>query len=175
MAGGALIAELQYGISTHFFLQTIFTTVTLSDFVSGVAKAFVFGWIYLVAATPSGLGTLGVVLGEGVSELIYDDPAQASKAVELGIGVSCIIVLCAANVVGVRWGTFIQKFFTAIKVAALLGLIAAALALGWGVEGDAPVEKTSELSAFEGVAAAIVSVLFAYNGWVYIALVCGEV
>ena len=141
----------------------------------GDSAAFVFGWIYLVAATPSGMGTLGVVLGEGMTELLYTDPKEAPKVLKLGIGIGCIIILCAANVVGVRWGATIQKLFTAIKVAALLGLIGAALLFGAGVEVSAADKPAMEISAFEGVAAALVSVLFAYNGWVYIGLVCGEV
>jgi phospholipid/cholesterol/gamma-HCH transport system permease protein len=65
VAGAALIAQVQYGISSHFFLQTIFTTVTLSDFLSGVAKTFAFGWIIAMVGCFSGLRTVGGTVGVG--------------------------------------------------------------------------------------------------------------
>lgn len=65
VGGGALIAELQYGISPHFFLQTIFTTVHLSDFLSGIAKTFAFGWIIAMVGCFAGLRTGGGTVGVG--------------------------------------------------------------------------------------------------------------
>lgn len=63
--GGMLVADLQYGIGANFYLQTVTTTVTVGDFVSGVSKTFVFGWIVAMVGCHVGLGTEGGTRGVG--------------------------------------------------------------------------------------------------------------
>jgi phospholipid/cholesterol/gamma-HCH transport system permease protein len=63
--GGLVIADVQYSISPHFYLQTIFHTVTVEDFLSGVSKTFVFGWIVAMAGCFAGLRTSGGTVGVG--------------------------------------------------------------------------------------------------------------
>lgn len=65
LLGGMLIADVQYAIEPQFFLQTVTATVGLSDFVSGVAKTFVFGWIIGMVGCFVGLGTSGGTRGVG--------------------------------------------------------------------------------------------------------------
>ena len=62
---GGLVIALQHGITRHFYFQTIFFTVTLGDFVSGIAKTIVFGWIIAMVACTNGLGTRGGTVGVG--------------------------------------------------------------------------------------------------------------
>lgn len=63
--GGMAVADLQYGIGPNFYLQTVTTTVTVGDFVSGVAKTFVFGWIVAMVGCHVGLRTEGGTRGVG--------------------------------------------------------------------------------------------------------------
>lgn len=52
--GGGIVADLQYDISPSFYSQTVTNTVRMDDFLSGVAKTFVFGW---------GIGMVGCWVG----------------------------------------------------------------------------------------------------------------
>jgi len=61
----ANVLELQYGITSNFYLQTIYSAVTLSDFLSGIAKTFVFGWIIAMVGCFQGLTTQGGTVGVG--------------------------------------------------------------------------------------------------------------
>lgn len=63
--GGMLVADSQYGIAPNFYLQTIFKAVTVDDFLSGLAKTFVFGGIIGLVACHSGLATRGGTVGVG--------------------------------------------------------------------------------------------------------------
>ncbi len=63
--GGLLIADWQYGISPHFYLQTVLNAVHLDDFLSGLAKTFVFGWIIATVGCFMGLRTEGGTVGVG--------------------------------------------------------------------------------------------------------------
>ena len=65
--GGMLIADLQYAITPHFYLQTVLTTVELEDVLSGVAKTFVFGWIIAMVGCYSAFETTGGTVGVGRS------------------------------------------------------------------------------------------------------------
>jgi phospholipid/cholesterol/gamma-HCH transport system permease protein len=65
VVGGMIVADVQYGIGPNFYLQTITTTVTVGDFVSGVAKTFVFGWIVAMVGCHVGLRTSGGTQGVG--------------------------------------------------------------------------------------------------------------
>ncbi len=62
--GGMLIAS-QSGIAPNFYLTTVFTAVTVRDFVSGVSKTFFFGWAIGMVACYAGLSTTGGTVGVG--------------------------------------------------------------------------------------------------------------
>ena len=63
--GGMLIAASQFGITPNFYLQTIYANVTVNDFLSGIAKTFVFGWIIAMVGCYFGLQTTGGTVGVG--------------------------------------------------------------------------------------------------------------
>jgi phospholipid/cholesterol/gamma-HCH transport system permease protein len=65
IVGGMLVAEAQYGIASGFYLQTVSHVVRPSDFVSGVAKTFVFGWAIGMVGCYVGLATEGGTVGVG--------------------------------------------------------------------------------------------------------------
>ena len=65
--GGLLIATTQFGITPNFYLDTIYSTVTVEDFLSGVSKTFVFGWIIAMVGCFTALETTGGTVGVGRS------------------------------------------------------------------------------------------------------------
>ena len=139
----------------------------------GDGAAFVFGWLYLFAAIPSGLAALAVFFGELVLGLAGVSAATSAWAIP-SLASGAIVLLSAANIAGVRCGTSIQNVFALLKVGALLALVAAGLFSGaadFGRWFAAPAQPDT----LAGLAAATKSVMFTFNGWVYISLVAGEV
>lgn len=63
--GGMLIADWQYQITPHFYMQTVTYNVVLQDFLSGLAKTFAFGWIIAMVGCHMGLATTGGTTGVG--------------------------------------------------------------------------------------------------------------
>jgi phospholipid/cholesterol/gamma-HCH transport system permease protein len=63
--GGMLLSWAQFGIDPNFYMQTIFSAVTVGDFVSGIVKTFVFGWIIAMVGCFSGFRTSGGTVGVG--------------------------------------------------------------------------------------------------------------
>jgi len=63
--GGYCIAVYYYGMPSNSFLDPLPTHVTTFDFVSGMAKAFVFGFIIITISCYRGLTTKGGAAGVG--------------------------------------------------------------------------------------------------------------
>jgi phospholipid/cholesterol/gamma-HCH transport system permease protein len=66
-AGAMLITDLQFDIPSEFFLRTALNTVTMADFVSGVAKTPFFGAIIALVGCHFGMTTTGGTAGVGNS------------------------------------------------------------------------------------------------------------
>ncbi len=139
----------------------------------GDSAAFVFGWVYLFAAIPSGLAALAVFFGELMLGFFGVAPATSAWAIPI-LASGAIVLLSAANIAGVRWGTSIQNVFALLKVGALLALIVVGLSSGAADFGRWFAEP-AQPDTLAGLAAATKSVMFTLNGWVYISLVAGEV
>jgi phospholipid/cholesterol/gamma-HCH transport system permease protein len=65
--GGLIIALIELPIDTHFYLNTIWTTITLNDFLSGIGKTVFFGFLIALFGCYYGLYTKGGTTGVGRS------------------------------------------------------------------------------------------------------------
>jgi phospholipid/cholesterol/gamma-HCH transport system permease protein len=65
IAGGMVVADLQFAIAPSFYRQTVISTVELEDFFSGVLKTFFFGWWIGMVGVFVGLRTTGGTAGVG--------------------------------------------------------------------------------------------------------------
>ncbi|MBM4194771.1 MAG: amino acid permease [Gemmatimonadetes bacterium] len=92
------------------------------------------------------LGTF-VTLGDGATK---------------GVAIAAVVGLTAVNYFGVRYGGAVQAALTAVKVVALVGIIAMIFLLG----DPAPAAATpAPPVTVDGVLVALVAGLFAYGGW----------
>jgi phospholipid/cholesterol/gamma-HCH transport system permease protein len=65
MLGGLAISATQFQIAPNFYVQTVLNIVTVDDFLSGIGKTFVFGWIIAMVACFQALETTGGTVGVG--------------------------------------------------------------------------------------------------------------
>jgi phospholipid/cholesterol/gamma-HCH transport system permease protein len=63
--GGLLISVTQLGVSAEFFYTSLIRNVSVSDLVSGLSKAFFFGYLISIIACHKGLGARGGADGVG--------------------------------------------------------------------------------------------------------------
>ncbi|HMS56874.1 MAG TPA: amino acid permease [Fimbriimonadaceae bacterium] len=142
----------------------------------GRTVGFLFGWAQLVLLRPSSIGAVAVVFGQyflrlfGINEE-HPDFAVLTAAAAIG----AIATVGAANYVGVRFGTLIQNLTTVAKVAGLLVLVglAYALALPNASAHFSPAVPPGSFS-MSAFGLALVSVLWAYDGWADGSYVSGE-
>ena len=135
----------------------------------GDSAAFVFGWIFVLVTTPATMAALATVFAEFVLNLLH---APSSVVTVQAIGIAAIITLTFANVLGARIGAAVSEATTVVKVAALAGIILGAFMLGQGsaanlLEGG-PVKG-------DGLARAVASVIWTYDGWIAVSIIAGEV
>jgi len=142
----------------------------------GRPAGFVFGWSELVLIRASALGGIAVVFGEYLLRSCGVDPVAhplAARALSAG----AIAFAAAANIAGANVGAAIVGVSTLAKFSALVLLIATSLVLGGG-HGASLANLTAAANAPVGVGAmglALVSVLWAYDGWGDLSFAAGEV
>ena len=95
----------------------------------GDAAAFVFGWLYLLVATPAAIGALATFFAELLLGVLG---AGAGGWRIPAIAAVTILSLTVVNLLGARLGSAVQTFLTVVKVGALLVLILFAFGAGGG-------------------------------------------
>jgi amino acid transporter len=138
----------------------------------GDACAFVFGWASLWVIKPTVIASITSVFALYLCQVM-----GWPKGAEFPVGAAAILVLTVINWLGVKEGAGTQSLFTTLKIIGIAGLCIAAFTLpqvhpATAVEAAAPVTDTSFLQA---LALAMISVLFAYDGWTDATYVAGEV
>ena len=92
------------------------------------------------------------------------------------LAAGAIVAVTFVNCLGVRVGGAIQVLLTALKIAAIVVVIALGFALGGhGADPGAAVATALPISPVAGFFGALVAVLWAYDGWNSLALVGSEV
>ena len=131
--------------------------------------AFLYGWTLLLVVQTGGMAGAAIIFGRYFHELTgLPIPEQAVAAITLGI-------LTAINCFGIRAGSNVQSALMLTK----LGAIAMLIGVGWMIVAPAAPGPTTSVApqtgnAWQGLAAAMVPVLFAYGGWQTASFVSGE-
>jgi APA family basic amino acid/polyamine antiporter len=128
--------------------------------------AFLCGWAYFFVVISAAVAWLAIAFGAYLAYFIPLTPLQ-SKAVAALL----IALLTAINYRGLAAGAAFQKLFTAIKIAGLLALIAAAF-FGGARATASPAPGPFSLAHF-GVA--MIACVLSYDGWVAVSFIAGEI
>jgi basic amino acid/polyamine antiporter, APA family len=135
----------------------------------GDAAAFVFGWMYVLVSTPASVAALATVFAEFLLSLLN---VPAPTVTVQAIAIAAILSLTFANVLGARVGSAVGEVTTLVKVTALLAIIFGAFLLG---DGDAANLTSGGPVRGEGLARAMASVIWTYDGWIAVSMIAGEV
>src|SRR5271155_4706284 len=155
----------------------------------GDLVAFLYGWMLFAVANGGSIAALSVAAAAYTGQVF---PIFSQEHVVLafaGIIITrahlfallLIAIVTYVNVVGLRWGALLQNVSTWTKFAAMAAFVVLGFAIGkgdWshfrphGVGLTMGLHPTQLISAL-GVA--LIAVFWAYDGWVYITWVAGEV
>jgi len=134
----------------------------------GPRTAFLFGWTKLTLLTPSATGSFAKLSAEATAALLDLPPSDARDAV---VALAILGGCAGANLVGVRAGAAQQGALTALKYGGVLALAA----LGAVAAPAPPGVAVAASPSAGGLLAALVTVMWAYDGWADLSLMAGEV
>ncbi len=134
----------------------------------GRFPAFLFGWILFLVVSTGSIATLAVAFSNYLGEFFPLAP-WTLKLVSLAM----IGIIAGVNVIGTRRSADLQNVSTLIKVVGIVGM--AAVLLCFGKQFHAGQMETIPFSSqVAGFGMAVVSVLWAYEGWQYATFAAGE-
>jgi APA family basic amino acid/polyamine antiporter len=135
----------------------------------GDAFAFVFGWLYVLVTTPTAVAALATVFAEFLLNVVGVPVTTATVQI---IAIGAIVILTGANVLGARVGAAVSELTTLVKVSALVAIILAAFLVGHGSLSHFAAGGVVQRS---GLARAVASVIWAYDGWIAVSMIAGEI
>jgi amino acid transporter len=143
----------------------------------GRLAAFLFGWSELVLIRAASLGAISTTFSEYLLRVLGFDPSVAPYSDWVHYVAAVAIALTATfNYIGVRTSSFVLNLTTLAKYGGLLFIILLALAIGLPRTGGhftpAVPAGSFHVAAF---GLALVSVLWAFDGWADLSFVAGEV
>ncbi len=164
--------------------QYIFLREAYGDLI-----AFLYGWMLFSVANGGTIAALSVASAAYVGQVFPVVSEAHVLFMFWGIvftrahvfGLVLIAALTYVNVVGLRWGALLQNVSTWTKFTAMAAFVCLGFAIGkghWsnfqshGVPLSMGLSPTQMISAL-GVG--LIAVFWAYDGWVYITWVAGEV
>ncbi|MEW5918802.1 MAG: amino acid permease, partial [Gemmatimonadota bacterium] len=135
----------------------------------GPFPAFLYGWTLLLVLATGSIATLAAAAAQYFGEFVTLG-AVGKKA----FSVAMILILGVVNVLSTRKSATLQNVATGIKVTAILVMSGLLIALGDGGPAAAAASGTATPSLMAGVGVAMISVLWAYEGWQYTTFAAGE-
>ncbi len=165
--GGVLLAWLVAGLLTMFGALVAAELVSAFPRSGGVyvflaeswgpALGFLWGWAMFWSMHSGILAAISVVFARYVGTFVALSPAGLKA-----VAIAAILALSFVNVLGVREGGRVQTWLTAIKVTAVIGLVA--ILLGGG-RAAAPETAVPGVITARGFALAVGAGVFAFGGW----------
>ncbi len=147
----------------------------------GKLPAFLYGWAELTIIRAAALGAIATTFAEYFMRALGNDPAAAPYSDQVHyVAAAAILIVGTLNYCGVRWGTLLQNTTTIAKYGALLVIIGLAFAVALGGDTAAATAPATAVAGDATVSIgafglALVSVLWAYDGWADLSKVSGEV
>jgi APA family basic amino acid/polyamine antiporter len=156
----------------------------------GDLVAFLYGWMLFAVANGGTIAALSVASAAYMGQII---PVISQEHIVFSlagiavtrahvVGLGLIVLLTWVNVVGLRWGALLQNISTWTKFSAMAAFVVLGFAIGKGnwshFHSSAPGGVTLGLGAgglISAMGLGLIAVFWAYDGWVYITWVAGEV
>src|SRR4029077_1090278 len=156
----------------------------------GDLVAFLYGWMLFAVANGGSIAALSVASAAYTGNII---PAISQQHVIFSlagvpftrahaVGLLLIAILTYVNVFGLRWGALLQNISTWTKFTAMAVFVVLGFAIGKGHWSNFSAGALGGLSMgltpgqlISAFGVGLIAVFWAYDGWVYITWVAGEV
>jgi APA family basic amino acid/polyamine antiporter len=151
--------------------------------------AFLYGWMLFSVANGGTIAALSVASAAYVGQVFpvvsQDHVVLAFAGIVITrahlLGLVLIAMLTYVNVVGLRWGALLQNVSTWTKFTAMAAFVFLGFAIGKGhwsnfqAHGVGLSMGLGPAQLISALGVGLIAVFWAYDGWVYITWVAGEV
>ena len=154
----------------------------------GEFPAFLYGWMIFTVGQSGTIAALAVGFAEYFGAVLPFASAHLPVASILGwtltrghiVAICSIVLLTAINVVGLKYGSTLINVATWAKFVAIGLFIVLGLAIGHGHWSNYAVSIPGSQSMWPGqmfsaFGVALIGVFWAFDGWVYVTWVAGEI
>lgn len=134
--------------------------------------AFLFGWSQLSVIRASALGSIATIFAEYLGYFTKFTPQEVRYA-----AAATILVVALINYLGVKYASRVMGVATIAKYAGMVGLVVLAFAVGDGNWSNFSHSGSATTTTFSlsMVASALVSIMWAYDGWADLSYIGGEI
>jgi APA family basic amino acid/polyamine antiporter len=160
MASGLTIAEIATAIP-----KTGGIFVYLKE-LYGEKWAFLFGWVQTVIYVPGASAALAIILATQATNFVPMSPIEQKL-----FAILMLVTITTANVLSTKLASRIQFVATIAKLIPIIIIIALGLIKGTAHSFSLPVGTAA---AGAGFGAAMLGTLWAYDGWVGVCNIAGE-
>lgn len=136
----------------------------------GRLPAFLFGWSQLAVIRASAVGAISTIFAEYLGYFVPLTPRQIQY-----VAAVLIILVGIINYIGVKRAEFVTKIATMAKYGALVGLVLLAFTSGAGSGNNFATADWSVALDLSATGIALVSIMWAYDGWADLTYMAGEV
>ena len=138
----------------------------------GPIWGYLYGWSAVAVINTASIAAVGVAFSEYLG-FFYPISDTSIK----GIAIGTIVFLTIINIVDVKSGARFQNFFTLSKLGAIFGIIILGLIMEGGTNQNlSPIFSDKPFIGLIGpLGLAMVSVLWTFDGWIFVTYVAGEV
>lgn len=164
ISGGLTIAEIGAAIP-----KTGGVVVYLKEIYNDTLS-FLFGWAQTIIYAPGIIAALAIAFGTQTTALLGIDPSYRTV-----IGISIVLFLAVFNIVGGSTASaHLQTVSTICKLVPLALIIIIGLTKGQGGAANLAPFTSPDHAVISGLGTALLGVLFAYNGWINVGAMAGE-
>lgn len=135
----------------------------------GRFAAFLYGWTMFFVVCAGTVAALAVAATTYIGQLVTLDPWM-TRAIPLLL----ILIIGITNVRGSRESAQVLNWTTGLKVVAIVVMSLLLITMGEGTTATAVNELVPPTSPINAAATAMISVLWAYEGWQYVTFSAGE-
>jgi len=138
----------------------------------GPVWGYLYGWSAVAVINTASIAAVGVAFSEYL-RFFFPITDVSIK----GIAVATIVLLTIINILDVKSGARFQNVFTISKLGAIFGIIILGLVMKGGSNQNlSPFFSDQSFTELVGpLGLAMVSVLWTFDGWIFITYVAGEV
>ena len=153
--------------------------------IYGSFTAFLYGWTTFIVYQTGSIAAIAVAFAKYLG---FFFPSLSNFNIDFGlfvipeagikiVAIASILFVTIVNYLGVQFGGFVQRLFTILKVAAIAGIVVSCFAFGQlAPHAFSPFFSSSgNLSVISAFGVALVSVLWAFDGWNSVTYLAGEV